>query len=154
MAIALAIFAGGPQANLTSPTYTPVADVAPDVNGRQYAVTTLGGTQTGVTLHSASSPFTVTFIRPKVFKTLGQVNPVTGALSSVPKNQWKFIVRKGMTPLAGQAPAIGIATLTIDIPAGADTADAPNLRALMSATIGALWDQSTLFGNSVVSGVL
>lgn len=145
---------GGPQTGFTSPTYTHVADTAPDVNGRQVAVTGLGGTQAGVTVHSVSSPFTVTVIRPKSFKTLAPVVPGTGLLPSVPKNSWKFIVRKGVVPLAGQPASVAIAKLELDIPAGSDTADAPNIRAMISALFGAAWQQSAGFGDSMVSGVL
>jgi hypothetical protein len=144
---------GGAQTGLTSPTYTHVADVAPDVNGKQVAVTALGGTQTGVTVHSVASPFTVTIIRPKSFKTLAPVVPGTGLLPSVPKNSWKVIVRKGVTPLAGQPASILLVKMEIDVPAGADTADAPNIRAAISAAVGALSQQSAGLGDTLVSGI-
>lgn len=144
---------GAAQTGFTSPTYTVVADVAPDVNGKQNAVTALGGTQAGVTAHSVQSPFTVTFIRPKTFKVLGKTNPVTGLLPNVPKNSWKVIVRKGVTPLAGQPASLLTVTMTLDIPAGADTADAPNIRAAISAAVGALTQQSAGIGDSLVSGI-
>lgn len=152
--IALGNITGGQQEPFVDPTYVPSADTAPDTNGRQYAITSLGGTQVGVTTHSVSSPFTITFVRPKVFKTLGQVNPVTGSLPSVPKNQWKVIVRKGMIPLAGQSPSVGIAALSIDIPAGSDIADAANIKALISALSGALMQVSDELGKSIISGIL
>lgn len=145
---------GGPQTGFTSPTYTHVADTAPDVNGRQVAVSALGGTQAGVTVHSVSSPFTLTVVRPKSFKSLSPVVPGTGLLPSVPKNSWKFIVRKGVTPLAGQPAAVMLVKIEIDVPAGADTADAPNIRAALSAAFGAVWQQSAGFGDSMASGVL
>lgn len=144
---------GGAQTGFTSPTYTITSDVAPDVNGKQHAVTALGGTQTGVTLHSVASPFTVTFIRPKVFKALGQVNPVTGLLPSVPKNQFKVIVRKGVLPLAGQPYSNLNIVCTMDIPAGADVADPANIRAAISLLVGALSQQSAGAGDTLVSGI-
>lgn len=144
---------GGAQTGFTSPTYTVAADVAPDVNGKQSAVTALGGTQAGVTAHSASSPFTVTFVRPKSFKSLGPIDPVTGQLRSVPKNSWKVIVRKGVTPLAGQSPSVLNIGMTIDVPAGSDTADAPNIRAAISLAVGALNQLSAGIGDSLVSGL-
>jgi hypothetical protein len=145
---------GGAQTGFTSPTYTHVADVAPDVNGRQVAVTALGGTQAGVTVHSVASPFTVTVIRPKTFKSLAPVVPNTGLLPSVPKNSWKIIVRKGVVPLAGQPASVLLIKMEIDVPAGSDTADAPNIRAALSAAIGALNQQSAGVGDTMVSGVL
>jgi len=51
---------GGAQTGFTAPTYTLSVDTAPDINGKQHAVTALGGTQAGVTSHSVSNPFTVT----------------------------------------------------------------------------------------------
>jgi len=145
---------GGAQTGFTSPTYTLVTDIAPDTNGKQVAVSALGGTQTGVTIHSVASPFTVTFVRPKAFKALGQINPVTGLLASVPKNQWKAITRKGVTPLAGQPFSLMNVSTTFDIPAGADTADNANVRAAIAAHIGSLWQLSAALGDSAVSGVM
>jgi len=145
---------GGAQTGFTAPTYTHVADVAPDDNGKQIAVTALGGTQAGVTVHSVSSPFTVTIIRPRTFKSLGQVNPVTGILPSVPRNSWKVIVRKGVIPLAGQNPQILVGKIELDIPAGADVADAANIRATISCLVGILNQLSAGLGDSLVSGLI
>lgn len=83
---------------LTSPTYTFVADKAPDINASQWAVTALGGTQTGVTVHSPEAPFSFTIKRPKVVKTPGARNAATGQLIVVPKNELAFLLRKG-TPV-------------------------------------------------------
>lgn len=145
---------GGAQTGFTAPTYTLVTDVAPDTSGKQVAVSALGGTQAGVTTHTASSPFTLTVFKPKVFKTLGQVNPVTGSLPSVPKNQWGWIIRKGVLPLAGQPASVLTIRITMDVPAGSDVADAPNIRAAISAAVGALNQQSAGMGDSLVTGIL
>jgi len=145
---------GGAQTGLTSPTYTFVSDVAPDANGKQVAVTALGGTQTGVQVHSVASPFTLTFARPKAFKALGQPNPVTGRLPSVPRNTYKIITRKGVVPLAGQPAATMLVTTTIDVPAGSDSYDAANVRAALSAHIGALNQQSAGIGDTGTSGIM
>lgn len=144
---------GGAQTGLTSPTYTHVADVAPDVNGKQVAVTALGGTQTGVTVHSVSSPFTIAFWKPKINKILGKPNPVTGLLPSVPRNGYKVVTRKGVTPLAGQPVSEMLITTSIEVPAGADLADPSNVRAALSAHIGALSQQSAGVGDTAVTGV-
>lgn len=145
---------GGAQTGFTSPTYTLTADTAPDVNGKQYAITALGGTQAGVTTHSMASPFTATFVRPKVFRYLGKPNPVTGLLKDVPRNTFKHIVRKGVTPLAGQPYATMQVTVILDVPAGSDTADAANVRAACALAAGLLWQQSSGIGDSLISGVL
>jgi len=142
------------QTGLTSPTYTHVADTAPDSNGRQVAVTALGGTQTGVITHSVAAPFTLTVVRPKVFKSLGKANPVTGLISNVPKNVYKFITRKGVSPLAGQPYSTMLITTIIEVPAGADLADAANVRAALSAHFGSLSQQSAGFGDTSVTGIM
>lgn len=142
------------QTGLTSPTYTHVSDFAPDSNGRQVAVTALGGTQTGVTAHSVASPFTITVVRPKVFKFLGKAHPVTGVVSNIGKNVYKLITRKGVTPLAGQPYQVMLVVTNIEVPAGADTADAANVRAALSAHFGALSQQSAGYGDTAVTGVM
>lgn len=145
---------GAAQTGFTSPTYTHVADQAPDVNGKQVAVTALGGTQVGASTHSVSAPFTITAWRPKTYQSLGKTNPVTGQLPSVPRNVHKIVTRKGVTVLAGQPAVNAVITTIIDVPAGSDTADAPNLRAALSAHIGALSQQSAGVGDTVTTGVL
>jgi len=146
---------GQPQTGFTSPTYTTVADTAPAGNpGKQVAVTAIGGTQAGVTVHSVASPFTLNFTRPSTLKVLGSPNPVTGVITQIPSNTYKLIVRKGVTVLAGQAIKVMNWTLTSDVPAGADTADAPNIRAAYSCGIGALVQQSAGAGDLAINGVL
>lgn len=142
------------QTGLTSPTYTHVVDLAPDNNGKQVAVTALGGTQTGVTTHSVSSPFICNFVRPKVFRSLGKPNPTTGLIKDVPFNTFKLITIKGVTPASGQPFAKLRVTTIIDCPAGSDTYDAPNIRAALSAHFGALSQQSAGAGDTVVSGIV
>lgn len=145
---------GAAETGFTSPTYTHVADQAPDVNAKQVAVTALGGTQTGVIAHSVAAPFTVSVFKPKVFKVLGRVNPVTGQLASVPMNVYKVITRKGVLPLADQPYTTARMTTIIEIPAGSDTADAANLRAMQSMHIGSLTQVSAGLGDTTVAGVL
>jgi hypothetical protein len=146
---------GAAQTGFTSPTYTVVTDTAPpQTPGKQVAVTALGGTQTGVTTHSVAAPFTLNITRPASLKVLGSPNPVTGVISSIPMNSYKFIGRKGVLPLAGQAYKVAVATLQADIPAGSDTADPANVRALFSALFGLISQQSSGFGDMAINGVL
>lgn len=144
---------GSAQTGLTTPTYTITADTAPDVNGKQHAVTALGGTQTGVDISSVSRPFTSTFVRPKTLRVLGKANPVTGLISNVPNNTYKLITRKGVLPLSGQPSRTMLVTTIIEVPAGADTADAANVRAALSLHIGLLSQQSAGIGDSGVTGI-
>lgn len=145
---------GQAQDGLTSPTYGLTADVAPDATGKQYAVTTLGGTQTGVRTHSASDPFTGTMFRPKSFKAVGVPDPATGVISKVGKNSWKIIVRKGVTPAANQPAQTMVIDCRFDVPAGSDTYDAINVRAALSFFFGLLVEESDDIGDSLVTGIL
>jgi hypothetical protein len=145
---------GAAQTGFTSPTYTLTADLAPDDNGKQNAITALGGTQAGVTTHSVAAPFTVTFVRPRVFRSLGKPNPTTGLVKDVPRNTYKLITRKGVLPLAGQPYQTMLITTTIDVPAGSDAADPANIRAALSLHAGALSQQSAGAGDTVLTGVI
>lgn len=154
MAITLpASITGGAQTGFTTPGYTTVVDTPIDVNSKQVAVTAITGTQTGVDIHSVSRPFTVAFTRPKQFQTLGKPNPVTGLIGVVPRNTYKALVRKGVLPLAGQPSQVAIGRLELEIPAGADTADPANVRAMISALIGTLNAISAGLGDTTVTGI-
>lgn len=154
MTISLSTITGASQTGLTSPTYTVTADTAPDANGKQWAITALGGTQTGVEAHSVAAPFTVSFFRPRQFKALGKANPVTGVVNQVPRNVYKVIVRKGVEPLSGQPFSTMLIETTISVPAGSDLADPESVRAGLSAAIGALSQVSSGLGDTLVNGVL
>lgn len=142
------------QTGLTTPTYTLTADVAPDSTSRQWAVTALGGTQTGVRTHSASDPFTVTVFRPKNFMALGKPNPTTGVIKYVPFNKFRVLTRKGAIPLAGQPSSVFMADTVMQEPAGADTADSANIRAALSLHFGVLSQQSAGIGDTLITGIL
>lgn len=122
---------GSTVSGLTSPTYTITADLAPAANGKQWYVSALGGTQTGVNVHSTSNPFTVAIFRPNVIKLLGAVDQ-NGQLTRVPKNTVSLVFRKGAVPLTGQAAAVALGRCTFDIPAGTDVASPAELKALFS----------------------
>lgn len=143
---------GAAQTGLTTPGYVLTVDQGPD-GQKQWAVTSLTGTQTGVIAHSISSPFTVTYFRPKSFKLLGMPHPVTGRLKEVPVNRHQLMVRKGVIPLANQPAVPAYARCYIDVPAGSDTADTASLRAMLSCFIGALSQISAGIGDTVVTGV-
>lgn len=142
------------QSGLTSPTYTITADTPPDVNAKQWAVTALGGTQTGVISHTVAAPFTIAMFKPKNPQSLAPVDPVTGVLKRVSFNTYKVITRKGVLPLAGQAYKNMVITTILELPAGSDLADAPNVRAALSAHFGALSQSSSGIGDTVVQGIL
>lgn len=145
---------GATVTGLTSPTYTLVTDVAPNINGKQYAITALGGTQVGVDVNTVSKPFTISFFRPPVLRTLPQANPVTGVIKNVPMNTYKLITRKGAQPAANQMNLTARITTVIEVPAGTDTYEPEELRAMISAHFGAGWNQASGIADTVVSGVI
>lgn len=145
---------GAAVTGLTSPTYTITADIAPSINGKQYAVTALGGTQTNVETHTVAKPFTLSFFRPQNLRTLPQANPVTGVIKNVPVNTYKLITRKGVLPAANQVPMVGRITTIIEVPAGADTMEPEDLRAMVSAHFGVGSSQASGIADTIISGIL
>jgi len=144
---------GGTVTGLTSPTYTQVDDLAPAVNAKQKTVSALGGTQGGASANTVSEPFTSTFYKPGVIKTLPAANPSTGLRGNVPNNQYRLVVRKGGEAAAG-VPVVAIARLTIDVPSGMDSYDPDNVRALVSYLVGLLNEESADLADTLLTGVL
>jgi len=145
---------GGAQTGFTSPTYTVVADQAPDINAKAWYVSALGGTQTNVRIHAISDPFTLTMWRPKVPKTLASPNPVTGRYAMPGSNVYSQVVRKGMNYAVNQAPVVGLGTISFSVPAGCDAYDPANVRALVSMVVGAASQQSAGLGDTATTGSL
>lgn len=145
---------GAAVTGLTSPTYTISADVAPSINGKQYAVTALGGTQTNVDINAVSKPFTVTFFRPAILRALPAVNPVTGIIKQVPNNVYKLITRKGVVPYVNQQALVARITTIIEVPAGSDTYEPEDLRAMLSCHAGCLYSTADGISSTILTGVL
>lgn len=143
---------GSAQTGFTAPTYTLVPDVPQKGSAKTWAVSAIGGTQAGVTAHTIARPFTVSW-----FQSAGTPLPVpnvNGVVVSVPRNNHQLIVRAGVLPLAGQANQIALCRIRFEIPAGSDTADAAQLRAMLSLAIGALSQISAGIGDTVVSNIV
>jgi len=145
---------GAAVTGFTSPTYTLVTDVAPSINGKQFAISALGGTQTGVDVNTVSKPFTLSFFRPATLRTLPQANPVTGVIKNVPMNTYKLITRKGVLPATNQTPMVARITTIIECPAGSDTFEPEDLKALLSLHFGTGWAQASGIADTVLSGVI
>ncbi len=145
---------GATVPGFTSPTYTILTDVAPNINGKQYAVSAIGGTQAGVDVNSVSKPFTTTFFRPAQLKVLPSVNPTTGIVKSVPVNTYKLITRKGAVPYVNQQTQVARVTTVIEVPAGTDTYEPEEIKAMLSAHFGVAWAQSSGICDTVLTGVL
>lgn len=145
---------GTPQTGFTSPTYTFVADTAPNNTSKQFAVSSVGGTQTGVEANTVSSPFTFTCFKPAKLKGLPQANPITGLIKTFPKNIWKFLTRHAAMPAANQ-PKVPFQVYTVvECPAGVDTYEPEELRAALSFHFGMLYQQSAGIGDMVVTGIM
>ncbi len=129
------VITGEAVTGLTSPTYTLTADSAADAFTRQSVVTTLGGTQTGVSAHTIGSPFTVTVRRPKSLRTVGRPN-LAGVITNVGRNTFTRLIRKGVTPATNQNVAIAIDRREWEVPAGSETFDTVSVKALISFSNG------------------
>jgi hypothetical protein len=145
---------GSAITGFTAPTYTVAVDTPPNAWSKQWAVTAIGGTQAGVDTGSAASrPWTLTGYRPQTLKVLNAVDS-TGVLRVVGFNTYGFLQRKGMTPLAGQASKTSQYRAEFSVPAGADSADVPNIKGATSCFIGSLAQQSDGIANLQITGVL
>lgn len=145
---------GGAQTGFTAPTYTVVVDTPPNAYSKQYAVTALGGTQTGVDVHGASKPFTITFSRPANIRTAPVPNPVTGVMPNTPRNVYNVKVRKGAIPGTGQNPQIGVLNCDLSVPAGTDLLEPEDIRAALSLLIGSMNQQSAGLGDTLINALL
>lgn len=143
------------QTGQTTPTYTIAATGAPDVNGKQYAVTALGGTQAGATAQTgADNPFSLTWWWPKVQKLLPQVAASGyGFVSRVPRNVRKLVTRKGCTVMTNQPREIMLITSELNVPAGAESNSPAEIRAAIAAHCGALTQLAANLGDTIVTGV-
>lgn len=145
---------GAAVTGLTTPTYTIAAMQAPSANGKQYYVSALGGTQTGVDINAVSKPFTTSFFVPQTLRVLPQANPVTGVIKNVPFNTYKHITRKGAMPAANQPSMTARITTTIEVPAGADTYEPEELKAMLSLHYGVGWAQADGIATTIISGAI
>jgi hypothetical protein len=125
---------------LTSPTYTFTLDLNSG-SEKSWIITALGGTQTGVSIHSNSNPFSMKVQRAKFVKGAPIIGP-NGSLKGGGYNIFKVSIIKGALPLAGQAPQVAIGDFNLRIPAGSDSADAVSLAAMLSCACGFFAGQS------------
>jgi hypothetical protein len=144
---------GAAVTGLTSPTYTLTSDVSPVPNGKQYVVSALGGTQSDAVAHSASSPFTVSFVKPLVVKMFDFLRNTR----SNQTNTYKLLVRKGVrTAQEGSTYRDSVARIEIAVivPVGADALSQADLKAMLSCAGGVLHDQAGEIYDSVIAGSL
>lgn len=137
---------------LTSPTYTLTAGTAMSNRAKQYTVSALGGTQTGVSTHSIAKPFTHTFTAPERVRSLPSPNPITGVVRSIPNNTYRLVSRIGVVPYSGATPIPARFIQTLEVPAGSETNDVAQLKALLSSGSGIFVQQINGILDTMVSG--
>lgn len=145
---------GSAQTGFTAPTYTVVADTPPNAYSKQYAVTAVGGAGNTPSLHTGSSPFSITFSRPAQLRAAPIPNPVTGVMGASPRNTFTCLVRKGMAPGASQNDQTAVLRCDLQVVAGADVQDPVEIRAALSLLIGALTQQSAGVGDTLINAIL
>jgi hypothetical protein len=145
---------GGPQTGFSSHTYTVVVDNPPNATtGKMWNVSVANGTQAGVRVHSISDPFTVCFERPGILKSLvGLISGITGLYGKVPDNVYVRRIRKGVNIAANNLPRIMEIYTRTSVPAGADSYDAPNVRAAQAFDSGCSWQVSLGIGDTLITG--
>jgi hypothetical protein len=144
---------GTAQTGLTNPTYTLVEDFAPSANSRQLAVSALGGTQSNVRANTAGDPFTLT-IRKSPYKAIPPKNPTNGSYGNVPLNRVELLFRKGFKIDSAGVIKPGNIRIISELPAGCETNDAINIKALVSFLIGVLSEEADEYSDSLISGIL
>jgi hypothetical protein len=144
---------GAAQTGFTTPTYTLVADLAPDVSSRQWVVTACGGTQTGARVSTAGDPFTLT-IRRSPYKPRPIANPVNGSYGNVPMNRIEVLGRKGVYIDSANTIREARIRLIAELPAGSESTDAVNIRALASMFLGQVAEEAADYGDSLISAVI
>lgn len=138
---------------LTSPTYTVASDGnLPAGVSKGWYVTALGGTQTGVNVHSISCPFTVSWKNPANLAIPGVVDSTGVYRGASRKNHYELIVRKGAVPISGQAARICMMKITFDIEAGAETVSNAEILAMLSLGGGVLSQQVNGIADTLKSG--
>lgn len=156
---AITTVTGGLQSGMTTPVWTVSPDNPPNAStGKQWCVTGLtSGAAASVRFHSISDPFTMLFERPSVLKTFtfAMLNAMTGLLGQVPFNVYTVCrVKKGVNVAVSNPPRVADYTCLARIPAGADSYDAPNVRAGLSLLAGAINQVSAGLGDTLVTGTL
>lgn len=139
---------------LTTPTYTAVADTSPaNPRVKQIAVTTLGGTQTGVRTSTLGDPFTFGYTPPASPKSTPQANAITGKYPPIPYNVHTISVKKGMTFASGQNPLPGWFEGRFGIPAGAESNDTANIMAMVCFLQAVLTEIAPGLANTIVTNI-
>lgn len=79
---------------------------------------------------------------------------MTGIIKNVPMNTYKLITRKGVLPSANQVAITARITTIIEVPAGSDTYEPEDLRAMCSAHFGVGWASASGIADTLISGII
>jgi hypothetical protein len=77
-----------------------------------------------------------------------------GLYSRVPMNEYQLLTRKGVTPAEGMPDRVGMIRTVFSVPAGAEGYDPAEIRAMVSAHLGYLEQQSANIGDVLIEGLL
>lgn len=151
MAISLANITGIVLNGFTAPVYNMTVDTAPTGIQKQSVVSSLGGTQTGVRVHSPSDPFTVAVLKGAT-AVFPKVN-LQGYLGRAGRNKYTLLLRKGTIPLVGQIPQISDMRIEVNVVSGAEVNDKANVAALFSAGAALLNREAANYMDTTFTGV-
>jgi len=138
---------------LTNPTYTFVPGIARDSASKAYTCSALGGTQTGVAIHTLNKPKEVIFKRFSNYLRAAKYNSLTQLFGVVPKNTISVIGRAGVNISASQVDLLSV-RVEIAVPAGAEAYDAVNVEAGTLMTLQATINQLAALLDAARSGVI
>jgi hypothetical protein len=125
-------------ASLSSMVLNVATAAAPETNAKRGIVTSLAsGTAANVRFHSVSDPFDLTVWAPKQPRALPNANP-NGVRPAIPMNSYAIVMRKGLRAASDVASIASPLEVKFSVPAGAESYDAANLAALLSAAAGLL----------------
>jgi len=138
--------------SVAAATYSFSADLPLDNRSKVAVVSTLGGTQTGVTTHAVGSPKQMIFKKPADFKLPSAYNSASGTYGKVPKNTHRIIFRGAAKVAANQWESLPI-NLDIGVPAGAPTFDRANVDACVLAFISGLVEMREELCQAIYDGL-
>jgi hypothetical protein len=104
-------------------------------------------------LYSPQSSFTWLYWRLKVAKLLPAIG-LNAQYFNVLLNKHVMITRKGVTIAANQPPCVAQARIELEIPAGAESYDAANVRVLILVIVGVFNQLSAGIGDTTTSNIL
>lgn len=145
---------GSAITGFTAPTYTIVSDQAPDTFSKQWLVSALGGTQTGVTPQdSVANPFTITARRPKQL-AIGPMSTLNGQLiGRAKRNKHSYILRKGGLVNTGSTQRDTlVGRLELNVPGGMEGAAAAEIKGAISAYFGFLHANADAIASAIILG--